>query len=72
MSRRLPLWLTVGATILAASLPAGIAWGMGQARVEALEARQERMATAAERIDDRLRKIETDVAKALALLERSR
>lgn len=72
MNRRLPLWLTVAATVCAASIPAGIAWGLGQGRLDALERRVDTRETQGDRIDDRLRAIEAKVERALALLEASR
>jgi hypothetical protein len=37
--KRVPLWATVSAAVVITALPAGIAWGVGQARLEALEHR---------------------------------
>lgn len=69
MNRRLPLWLTVAATVVAAALPAGIAWGLGQGRIAAVEERVSKREAQGDRIDDRLRAIEAKVERALALLE---
>lgn len=38
-----PLWAKVGAFLLVPVLTAGIAWGVGQARLHALEVRVERV-----------------------------
>ncbi|MEK9722166.1 MAG: hypothetical protein VW405_01615 [Rhodospirillaceae bacterium] len=72
MSRKLPLWLTVAMTVAAASIPAGIAWGLGQGKIDELEARLERSDSEEREIRVRLRAIEQKIERALALLEAQR